>query len=1379
MTTGNWGAPFKWACTVLVGLCALVILLILPSPSRAANEVITATPSGTLPATGSASLSPSSTSLPTGTATVAQSGSTQQPAGTVRSTPTATSTSTPVSTSTPPPSPTPARTSSPVLTSTPTPGPTKSAASPLGRTSQLGSGVAVNWPQFRFDLPHTGFNPFETVLSTSTVGGLVPRWAGGTGNSIESSPAVANGVVYVGSDDSKLYAFDAAGNTNCGTPPNICFPLWTATTGGVVKSSPAVANGVVYVGSFDHNLYAFDAAGSINCAGTPKVCGALWTATTGGVVESSPAVANGEVYVGSDDNKLYAFDAAGSINCAGTPKVCSALWTATTGGIVFSSPAVANGVVYVGSFDHNLYAFDAAGNINCAGTPKVCSPLWTATTGGGVFSSPAVANGEVYVGSLDNKLYAFDAAGSINCAGTPRSCSPLWSATIGGEVSSSPAVANGEVYVGSLDSKLYTFDAAGSTNCAGTPKVCSALWTATTGGIVGSSPAVANGVAYVGSFDHNLYAFDAAGNINCAGTPKVCGALWTATTGASIQSSPTVANGEVYVGSDDNKLYAFGPVTDYRFNVNSPTDADNVVLEGNCLSGTGPCTLRAALQKANSLGVGNNYAIGLPPGTYTLTLGSPLSIAISGSTMSINGGDPLSTIVDGNNTTQVFNVTSGNVALNGVTVQNGRTTSAGGGIRTNFSATTSVSNSIVGDNSAGAGGGGISNDGTMTLTNSTISDNNVNSGVDGGGGINNAGGSMTLINTTVSGNTVGPGCSGSSCTGGGIYNFGTLTLTDSTISNNQASSPIGSDGGGIRNVSMLFVTDSTISGNTANRNGGGLYSSNRATVTGSTITGNIANFGGGVVNDNMFTLTNSTVSGNTASAGGGGLSTAGGGTSNLSYSTVAFNDTGINSSGAITNLSGTIIADSTAGANCTGTTTDQGFNLSSDGSCGFSVANHSLPNTDPLLAALADNGGPTQTMALQAGSPAIGAGGTACPPTDQRGAARPSSGCDIGAVELTVPRLPLPIVNLTSPVRGVDTRTGLGGFTGQLTPGSDRCFTLGGLNGVPSDAAGVVVNLTAVGQTSIGWLTLYPDGQALPPTSTLNFDPDQYAIANGAIVRLGSNNQVCVDAGNSPANAVIDVTGYLPSAGSISLTLLPNPVRAVDTRSGIGGFTGPIEPGVDPCYTIAGVLGIPADATGLVLNVTGTGYTSNGWLTVYPSDEALPSTSTANFDTHEYAIANNALMKVGTSGDVCVDAGQSASHVILDVVGYVTSTGQTQVPLTAPSRAVDTRVGIGGYTGQVAPGADHCFTLAGVVGVPASASAVIVNVAAVGYSANGWLTLYPNGQALPATSTTNFDVREYAIANGAIMRIGTNGKLCVDAGLSPSFVIIDVTGYEP
>ncbi len=329
------------------------------------------------------------------------------------------------------------------------------------------------------------------------------------------SPTVANGVVYVEgnyTNQNMLYAFSAAGTTGCSGTPKTCKPLWTAATNGYPDSAPAVASGVVYIGSSDGDLYAFSAAGTTGCSGTPKTCTPLWGGVTDGYVNSSPAVANGVVYIMSD--KLYAFStAAGSTHCSGTPpnKTCTPLWTgtgATQGGLT-SSPAVANGVVYVGSYDGKLYAFSAGGTTGCSGTPKACKPLWAGATGSEIDSSPAVAYGVVYVGSDDGKLYAFSAGGTTGCSGTPKACKPLWAGATSNTaaVSSSPAVANGVVYVGSDDGDLYAFSAGGATGCSGTPKACKPLWSGATGGQVYSSPAVANGVVYVGSYDGKLYAF--------------------------------------------------------------------------------------------------------------------------------------------------------------------------------------------------------------------------------------------------------------------------------------------------------------------------------------------------------------------------------------------------------------------------------------------------------------------------------------------------------------------------------------------------------------------------------------------------------------------------------------------------------------------------------------------------------------------------------------------------------------------------------------------------------------------------------------------------------------------------------------------------------
>ena len=408
---------------------------------------------------------------------------------------------------------------------------------------------AGEWPQFRGGPARNG-SDLGSLITPANVSTLAQAWHADIGG-VTSSPAVVNGVVYVGGAAGNIYAFPAS----CASGPS-CPPLWTGTA-GPVASSPAVAGGVVYVGSLDGKLYAFDAAGVQGCSGTPVTCAPLWTATTGGDINSSPVVGGGKVYVGSADDSLYAFDAAGVTNCTGTPKSCTPLWTRATGGDVYGSPAVAAGVVYAGSDDHKVYAFDAA-----AGTPR-----WTATTGGLVQSSPAVVNGVVYVGSFDTKLYAFDAAGVTNCSGSPKTCAPLWTAATGGIVFSSPAVANGVVYVAAWDQKLSAFDAAGVTNCSGAPKTCTPMWTAVVStvnlALTIATPAVAGGLVYIGTGvgDTKIHAFDAAGATNCTGTRKVCTPVWTGDTGASVRSSAAVAGGRLYVGTDGNGLRAFAADT--------------------------------------------------------------------------------------------------------------------------------------------------------------------------------------------------------------------------------------------------------------------------------------------------------------------------------------------------------------------------------------------------------------------------------------------------------------------------------------------------------------------------------------------------------------------------------------------------------------------------------------------------------------------------------------------------------------------------------------------------------------------------------------------------------------------------------------------------
>jgi eukaryotic-like serine/threonine-protein kinase len=392
-------------------------------------------------------------------------------------------------------------------------------------------GLTGDWAQLRYGPSHQGYNSAEHVLGASNIYGLSVAWKADPGESIDaSSPAIANGVAYIGGGDNYLYAYDIG----CATGGGTCVPLWKANTGNVAAmSSPTVADGVVYMGSLEDKVMAF----AVGCGSGGATCLPLWTGTTGGEVETAPVVEDGVVYVSSADNKLYAF----AVGCATGGAACSPIWTGAAGGPLRTAPTVSNGVVYVGSDDKKVYAF----KVGCSAGGGTCSPLWTATTGNSVAATPAVADGVVYVGSTDGNLYAY----AVNCNTGGGSCSPIWSASIGATFSS-PAVADGVVYVGSMDHNLYAF----AVGCATGGGDCAPLWKGATGDkIYTSAPAVANGVVYVGSQDQKLYAY----RVGCRSDGGFCTPLWSYTTGGAVDSSPAVSNGMVYVGCNDASLYAF------------------------------------------------------------------------------------------------------------------------------------------------------------------------------------------------------------------------------------------------------------------------------------------------------------------------------------------------------------------------------------------------------------------------------------------------------------------------------------------------------------------------------------------------------------------------------------------------------------------------------------------------------------------------------------------------------------------------------------------------------------------------------------------------------------------------------------------------------
>lgn len=410
-----------------------------------------------------------------------------------------------------------------------------------------------------------------------------------------------------------------------------------------------------------------------------------------------------------------------------------------------------------------------------------------------------------------------------------------------------------------------------------------------------------------------------------------------------------------------------------------------------------PCSLREAIRSANTdLPIGGCAAgsgadtITLPLGTYVLGIpNAPGELDEDNATrgdldilsdLAIQGTEGAKTIIDGNGAAladRVFNVRGAiTVSFTEMTIRNGS------------------------EPTGAAGGGGVSNEGKTTFTETIITGNGTGSG---GGGVSNASGATAaFVDSMVSGNVA-------AASGGGVRNGlgATSSFTDTTITGNTAQV----SGGGVSNDGVAGFTNSTISGNASVGEGGGVFNSAgaAATIFNSTVSGNRSNQSGGGVHGGTTTLANATVTANVADSDANGMGDGG----------------GVAGTGTALTVKNSVIGGNTDSSpppavvspDCQATVTSQGYNLiGTNAGCtvtagpGDKLGTVAAPIA-PGLAPLADKGGPTLTHALLAASPAHNAGspappggsGDACTATDQRGVPRPQGGrCDMGAYEAAV-----------------------------------------------------------------------------------------------------------------------------------------------------------------------------------------------------------------------------------------------------------------------------------------------------------------------------------------------------------------------------------------
>ncbi len=343
----------------------------------------------------------------------------------------------------------------------------------------------ASWPMFRGSASLTG------IASTNLPQPLALKWSYDAKDAIESSAAIVDGAVYVGSMDGRLHAIDLATGK----------ARWTyATAGPVQESSPCVSDGIVFVGDLEGVVHAVDAA-------TGK---ARWTFKTGGEIKSSPNCLTGRVYIGSYDQFLYALNpATGALH-----------WKLETGGPVHATPAVDGDTVFASGCDEHLHAVNTA-----TGAERYSVPL-EAYTG----ASAALRDGHAYVGTFGNEVLAVDlskravrwtyqhptrlfpyyasavvTAERVIVGGRDKLVHAIdratgkaaWTFTTKARVESSPLVAGSRVLVGSNDGLLYELDLATGQK----------RWEFVAGAPLSASPAAAEGALVIGSQDGVLYRF--------------------------------------------------------------------------------------------------------------------------------------------------------------------------------------------------------------------------------------------------------------------------------------------------------------------------------------------------------------------------------------------------------------------------------------------------------------------------------------------------------------------------------------------------------------------------------------------------------------------------------------------------------------------------------------------------------------------------------------------------------------------------------------------------------------------------------------------------------------------------------------------------------
>jgi hypothetical protein len=264
------------------------------------------------------------------------------------------------------------------------------------------------------------------------------------------------------------------------------------------------------------------------------------------------------------------------------------------------------------------------------------------------------------------------------------------------------------------------------------------------------------------------------------------------------------------------------------------------------------------------------------------------------------------------------------------------------------------------------------------------------------------------------------------------------------------------------------------------------------------------------------------------------------------------------------------------------------------------------------------------------------------------------------------------LYNPVVPARLLDTRS-----TSPVGPGAIQAVQVSGKGGIPaSGAAAVVLNVTVTGPTVASYVTAWPSGAARPGASNLNFAAGQ-TVANRAVVKLGPDGKVDFYNLQGSVQLIVDVNGWFTDAGATgtgSRFSPMAPVRILDSRSGVGGYSDPWGANTGRALTVAGVGGVPPmtdpnPPTAVVANITVTNTNAPSFLTAWPDTATQPLASDQNW-TSGMTVPNLAVVQVGPTGKIDLYNAGGCTDVVVDVVGWFSGPIPVTTPGTPPATVV-------------------------------------------------------------------------------------------------------------